>query len=31
MHTAELKISTGKRTQFVPITRQVSDLVSANG
>lgn len=31
MHTAELTISTGKRTQLVPITRQVSDLVSANG
>lgn len=31
MYTAELKISTGKRSQLVPVTRQVSDLVNDSG
>jgi len=31
MQTAEFKISTNRRTQLVPITRQISDLIINNG
>lgn len=31
MKTAEFNISTGRRTQFVPITRQISELTISSG
>lgn len=31
MQTVELQVSTGRRTQLVPITRQVSDLAISSG
>jgi len=31
MQTAEFKISTSRRSQLVPITRQINDLIISNG